>query len=191
MRTLPIPPAFIENMGGTPIILQGPSSEVQNADGMHIENDGVYVLVGIEEAEREEFKKSWTFFLGFHGPVPVFSLRVNNVLTDEAEPDPEIPRLGNHQPLREEAETNWGWLYDGYGLPVGGQCYVETPEGWKLASVGDYIYFDVEKRDFWVLSNIFCNRMGWRHVPRPKPGSLTGTRKTQDTQDPTREANSE
>lgn len=167
MKTLPIPNDFIEKMGGRPIVLQGPGGEVQDADAMHIDNDGSYVLVGVEEEEWESFKRTKTFFLGFHGPVPVFSLRVNEFFgEEEVSPDPKIPRIGNHYPLREEAERTWGWLYQGYALPVGSECYVETPEGWKYATVGDYIYYDIGNRDFWVFSRIFCTRMDWRYTSR-------------------------
>ncbi len=167
MKVLPLPNSFIENMHGKPMILQGPNSEVQDADGMYIENDGVYCLIGIEENERELLKKTWTFFLGFHGPVPVFSMRINEYFGEEETlPDPTIPRIGNCFQLREEAQSTWGWMHEGYALPVGSSCLLETPEGWKPAHVGDWIYYDVGHGDFWILSRLFCNRMDWRYTPR-------------------------
>lgn len=118
MKPIDIPSATVEAHGASYVSVSAPldfeftdGTKPEAFEGMRI-GDVVYTLIGIEnEGELEALKRTKCFYLGFYsGNIPIFTIRVADVIFGEAPVEEELPAIVNNFDLFQMAKDSWPTL---------------------------------------------------------------------------------
>jgi hypothetical protein len=117
MQPIPIPDEVIAGHGAQKVELAPPANwdgsngrEVHSVEAMKI-GDDIYVLVEIEERDKEILPRTNCFYLGFHsGFVPVFSFRAADVVVGEQVPESTALVVEDNYELAQAAHDSWDRL---------------------------------------------------------------------------------
>jgi hypothetical protein len=115
MKPIEIPRQTIEAYGAEAVTVSAPQ-DFEFSDGSKPEaypamrvGEVVYVLIGVEtQDEMEALKRTKCFYLGFFAKaIPIFNIRVADIIFGEAEPDEILPTISDNFDLHQEARDNW------------------------------------------------------------------------------------
>jgi hypothetical protein len=121
LKPINIPPATVEAHGGAHVNVSAPldfefsdGNKPIPFEGMRI-GDTVYTLIGIEnDGELEALKRTRCFYLGFFsGQIPIFTVRVADVMFGEPVEDEVLPVIPDNFELWQDARSNWDTIMNG------------------------------------------------------------------------------
>lgn len=170
MKSIPIPLSTIQAYGGTPIKIDPPKnfeldngSPIESILGMRV-GEVVYILMGVEEEEREALSRTNAFYLGFvSGFVPVFTVRVADIIHGQTDdPTETLPVLITDFNMSQEAQDSWGRLNENLAykqIPVKTELRQEDGVGNMIVEAGDYLFLDFRTGQTVIVAALLANML--------------------------------
>lgn len=190
MIPLPIPLSTIQAYGGTPVKIDPPQNfELTNGEkipsipGMKV-GDVTYILMGVEEIEREALSRTHAFYLGFlSGFIPVFTLRVADIIHGQTDdPFDPLPILFANFEMVQEAHDEWERLTEYVACK---QIHVKTELRWEDGEVGNqiieennYLVHDFRTGQVLIVSSILIDML--RIIPEIPETKEIGIEEVED-----------
>lgn len=171
MKSIPIPLSTIQAYGATPVRIDPPQNfELDNGQpiesllGMRV-GDVTYVLMGIEEDERDALNRTNCFYIGFvSGFIPVFTVRVADIIHGQAEDPLEetLPIVFANFELNQEARTNWISINDHVvckQIPIKSELRWDNEPGNQIIEAGDFLFHDFKTGQMMVVNELFAQML--------------------------------